>query len=63
MYQLKKVPFEKAYAEISMFDNGTEVKEYHAMIHVDDATLPYAEQLNAISTPYSMLIMPFFTKN
>ena len=56
MYQLKKVPFEKAYAEISMFDNGTEVKEYHAMIHVDDATLPYAEQLNAIFNAYNALL-------
>lgn len=56
MYQLKTIPFEKAYAEISMFDNGTEVKECHAMIHVDDATLPYAEQLNAIFNAYNTLI-------
>lgn len=56
MYQLKTIHFEKAYAEISMFDNGTEVKECHAMIHVDDATLPYTEQLNAIFNAYNNLI-------
>lgn len=56
MYQLKTIHFEKAYAEISVFDNGTEVKECHAMIHVDDATLPYTEQLNAIFNAYSNLI-------
>lgn len=56
MYQLKTIHFEKAYAEISMFDNGTEVKECHAMIHVDNATLPYTEQLNAIFNAYNNLI-------
>lgn len=56
MYQLKTIHFEKAYAEISVFDNGTEVKECHAMIHVDDATLPYTEQLNAIFNAYNNLI-------
>lgn len=56
MYQLKTIHFEKAYAEISVFDNETEVKECHAMIHVDDATLPYTEQLNAIFNAYNNLI-------
>ena len=56
MYQLKTIHFEKAYAEISVFDNGTEVKECHTMIHVDDATLPYTEQLNAIFNAYNNLI-------
>lgn len=56
MYQLKTIHFEKAYAEISVFDNGTEVRECHAMIHVDDTTLPYTEQLNAIFNAYNNLI-------
>jgi Putative translation initiation inhibitor, yjgF family len=54
--QLKTLPFENARAEVSCFDNGTEVKEYHVMIHVDDATLTYSEQLDAILKTYNALL-------
>ena len=54
--QLKTLYFENAYAEISCFDNGTEVKEYHVMIHVDNATLTYSEQLDAIMKTYNVLL-------
>ena len=32
---VKTITFEKAHAEVSKFDNGTEVREYHVMLHVD----------------------------
>jgi enamine deaminase RidA (YjgF/YER057c/UK114 family) len=48
--------FEKAHAEISQFDNGTEVKEFHVMIHVNDATSTYPEQLEAILNTYNALL-------
>ncbi len=54
--QLKTLPFENARVEVSCFDNGTEVKEYHVMIHVDDATLTYSEQLDAILKTYNALL-------
>lgn len=56
MNQFKTITFEKAHAEISQFDNGTEVKEYHVMIHVDDATSTYPEQLESILNAYNALI-------
>ena len=31
---LSQIEFENARAEIFCFDNGTEVREYHTMIHV-----------------------------
>ena len=33
---------------MSCFDNGTEVKEVHAIIHVSSPQLPYAKQLEAV---------------
>mgnify|MGYP002525839675 FL=1 len=50
------ITFEKAHAEVSKFDNGTEVREYHVMLHVDDATLTYSEQLEAILNAYNSLL-------
>ena len=54
--QRKTLQLEKAYATISLFDNGTKVREYHAMIHVGDATLPYHEQLEAVLNAYNALL-------
>ena len=51
-----EIQFDKAHAEIYEFDNGTEVKEYHVMIHVDDCTLTYAEQLEAVLNAYFSLV-------
>jgi enamine deaminase RidA (YjgF/YER057c/UK114 family) len=53
---LQTIAFEKAHAEVFKFDNGTEVKEYHVMIHVGDATLTYSEQLEAILNAYNSLL-------
>jgi enamine deaminase RidA (YjgF/YER057c/UK114 family) len=41
---------------VSCFDNGTEVKEYHAMIHVDAKRLPYSQQLEAVLNAYNQLL-------
>lgn len=48
--------FENAYAEAFQFDNGTAVKEYHVMIHVNSSRLPYATQLEAVMNAYNSLI-------
>lgn len=53
---VKTITFEKAHAEVSKFDNETEVREYHVMLHVDDATLNYSEQLEAILNAYNSLL-------
>lgn len=50
------ITFEKAYAEIYQFDNGTEVKEFHAMIHVSELGLPFANQLEAVLNAYNSLV-------
>ena len=48
--------FENAFAEVFQFDNGTEVKEYHVMVHVNSPRLPYATQLEAVLNAYTCLI-------
>lgn len=53
---VKTITFEKAHAEVSKFDNETEVREYHVMLHVDDATLNYSEQLEAILNAYNSFV-------
>ena len=56
-YYLKT--FDKTQVEICQFDNGTEVKEYHAMIHVSDSQLPFANQLEAVLAAYIGLLNEF----
>ena len=56
-YYLKT--FDKTQVEICQFDNGTEVKEYHAMIHVSDSHLPFANQLEAVLAAYIGLLNEF----
>ena len=53
--KLSQINFENACAEIHCFDNGTEVKEYHAMIHVSQQGLTYAQQLEAVMNAYDGL--------
>jgi enamine deaminase RidA (YjgF/YER057c/UK114 family) len=53
---LSHISFENACADIFCFDNGTEVKEYQAMIHVSQHKLPYAQQLEAVMNAYSQLL-------
>ncbi len=48
--------YEDASADVFCFDNGTEVKEYHAMIHVVDKGLSYAKQLEAVTNAYNGLL-------
>jgi enamine deaminase RidA (YjgF/YER057c/UK114 family) len=52
----KHIEFQGARAEVSCFDNGTEVREYHAMIHATDLRQPFAKQLEDILTAYGELI-------
>ena len=54
--QLSRIDFENARADVLCFDNGTEVKEYHAMIHVSQQRLTYAQQLEAIINAYNELL-------
>ena len=54
--KLQNIQFNNARADIFSFDNGTEVKEYHAMIHVDTPRLPFAMQLEAILNAYNQLL-------
>ena len=51
-----RLDFENAYADVISFDCGTEVKEYHAMIHVAESRLPYAKQLEAVINAYHALL-------
>lgn len=53
---LTRIVFENAYADVSCFDNGTEVKEYHAVIHVSQKRLSFPKQLEAIIGAYNNLI-------
>ena len=53
---LSHIVFENACADIFCFDNGTEVKEYKAIIHVCQHKLPFAKQLEAIMAAYSQLL-------
>ena len=50
------IQFENAVADVFQFDNGTEVREYHAMIHVSETRLPFAKQLEAVLNAYNGLI-------
>lgn len=48
--------FENASVQLFTFDNGTEVREYHAMIHVTDGCLPFSKQLEAVTEAYAQLL-------
>ena len=54
--QLSRMDFKHARAEVFCFDNGTEVKEYHAMIHVSQKGLTYTQQLEAVMEAYNGLL-------
>lgn len=56
MNRLNTIQYEKAHADIFCFDNDTAVKEYHAIIHVDDATMDFPQQLQAVMDAYSTLV-------
>jgi enamine deaminase RidA (YjgF/YER057c/UK114 family) len=48
--------YDNAIIDVFCFDNGTEVKEYHATIHVSQKRLPYAQQLEAVMNAYNRLL-------
>lgn len=48
--------FEDTHADVACFDNGTEVKEYQAMIHVTTPNLPFPKQLEAVLNAYTTLV-------
>jgi enamine deaminase RidA (YjgF/YER057c/UK114 family) len=48
--------FGNASVQLFTFDNGTEVREHHAMIHVTDACLPFTKQLEAVTDAYDRLL-------
>ena len=50
------IQFDNALAEVFEFDNGTEVKEYHAMIHASLTRLSFAQQLEAVMGAYTQMI-------
>ncbi|MBR0181307.1 MAG: hypothetical protein IJQ04_06540 [Prevotella sp.] len=53
---VSKIQFENARAEVFCFDNGTEVKEYHTMIHVSQQGLTFSKQLEAVLNAYNQLV-------
>ena len=56
MEELSRIVFENARADVLCFDNNTEVKEYHAMIHVCQNRLTYTQQLEAVMNAYNSLL-------
>ena len=48
--------YENASADIFQFDNGTEVREFHMMIHAESARLSFPQQLEAILNAYHQMI-------
>ena len=54
--KLTFITFENATAQVFKFDNGTDVREYHAMIHVSDPSLSFRSQLEAVLDAYAALV-------
>ena len=59
MNDISRIEFENAKAEVVCFDNGTEVREYQAIIHVANSRLGYAQQLEAVLNAYDALRSQF----
>ena len=49
------IAFDKAYAELSSFCVEGGISEYHLMVHVTDATLPFSAQLDVLFAAYDTL--------
>ena len=58
-HNISRIEFENAVGEVVCFDNGTAVKEYQAIIHVTNARLAYAQQLEAVLNAYDALRTQF----
>ena len=52
----KRLEYKNAFADIFMFDNGTEVKEFQVMIHANSSRLSFNQQLEAIIGAYNHLL-------
>ena len=52
----KKIEYQNARAEVFYFDAGTEVKEYHVMIHASSTLVTFEAQLEAVMTAYTELL-------
>ena len=48
--------YNNAFADIFRFENGTEVCEYHVMIHATSSRLSFEQQLEAIFNAYNQLL-------
>lgn len=59
MNKFSRIDFENARADVICFDNGTEVKEYQAIIHVSQKKLTYVQQLEAVMNAYHGLLDQF----
>ena len=54
--KIKHMVFPHATADVSCYDNGSEVREYHAMIHVSDPLLSFSQQLEAVIEAYDSIM-------
>ena len=52
----KRIEFNNAFADIFMFDNGTEVKEFQVMIHANSSRLSFNQQMEAVFSAYNQLL-------
>ena len=52
----QQIDYQNARAEVFCFDNGTEVKEYHVMIHASSALVTFEAQLEAVMIAYTELL-------
>ena len=55
----KHMESEYSRTDVTCYDNGTEVREYHAMIHVKSPLLPFPQQLEAVMEAYKQLLETF----
>ena len=52
----RRIEYKNAFADIAMFDNGTEVREFHIMIHANSSRLSFTQQLEAVMDAYNQIV-------
>ena len=52
----RRIEYNNAFADIAMFDNGTEVREFHIMIHANSSRLSFTQQLEAVMDAYNQIV-------
>ena len=50
------ITFANAFADIFEFDNNTEVREYHVMIHASSPRHTFGQQLEAVLDAYGQML-------